>query len=406
MARHNLSTVIGFEVRRTLKKRSFWLATILVPVVLAVVFALVFVSNSSTSDSVDAQKDAKFTFSYTDDSGKVNPDIVQKLGGTLADDADKAIADVKSGTLDAYFAYPADPIKQSVKVYAVDKGIFANGKYDSVATQVLQLSAEQAIGSSELTALAKGQVAVDTTTYKDGTKSGGFLGLIPPLLFLVIFYVVILLLGNQMLSSTLEEKESRVTEMILTTVNPTTLIVGKVFALFIVGIVQMLVFLLPVLIAVTFFGSALGLPNLDLSTLELDPQRMNVGALLLLGGFTLFTGTLVAIGAVMPTAKDAGGWFGALIALIFVPFYTVSLVVSDPNALIVQVFTYFPFSAPVTAMLRNAFGTLNLLEASIVIVELFGLGIIVIRIAVQLFQYGSIEYSRKVSLRTALARRK
>jgi ABC-2 type transport system permease protein len=313
---------------------------------------------------------------------------------------------VKSGDLDAYFAYPADPVKESVKVYAVDKGIFANGKYDSVATLILQLSAEQQIGSSDLTALAKGQVTVDTTTYKDGTKSGGFLGLIPPLLFLVIFYVVILLLGNQMLSSTLEEKESRVTEMILTTVNPTTLIVGKVFALFIVGIVQMLVFLLPVLIAVTFFGSALGLPNLDFSTLELDPQRMIVGALLLLGGFTLFTGTLVAIGAVMPTAKDAGGWFGALIALIFVPFYTVSLVVSDPNALIVQVFTYFPFSAPVTAMLRNAFGTLSLLEATIVIVELFGLGIIVIRIAVQLFQYGSIEYSRKVSLRTALARRK
>ena len=49
-----------------------------------------------------------------------------------------------------------------------------------------------------------------------------------------------------MLNSTLEEKENRVTEMILTTLNPTTLITGKVIALFAVGLVQMLVFLSPI----------------------------------------------------------------------------------------------------------------------------------------------------------------
>ena len=57
-------------------------------------------------------------------------------------------------------------------------------------------------------------------------------------MFLVIFYVSIILLSNQMLNSTLEEKENRVTEMILTTLNPTTLIIGKIIALFMVGLVQ------------------------------------------------------------------------------------------------------------------------------------------------------------------------
>ncbi len=92
--------------------------------------------------------------------------------------------------------------------------------------------------------------------------------------------------------------------------------------------------------------------------------------LILLGGFSLFTGTLVAIGAVMPTAKDAGPIFGVLMILIFIPFYTVTLVVCDPNASIVEVFTFFPYSAPVTALLRNAFGTLPLWQAIFVIVEL------------------------------------
>jgi ABC-2 type transport system permease protein len=206
-----------------------------------------------------------------------------------------------------------------------------------------------------------------------------------------------------MLSSTLEEKENRVTEMILTTVNATTLIIGKIISLFIVGLVQMVVFVLPVIVGYIFFRSSLNWPNLDLSALVFDPARMTIGALLLLGGFTLFTGALVAIGATMPTAKEAGVFFGAMMALIFVPFYIISLIVSDPRAPIVQTFTYFPFSAPITGMMRNAFGSLSMWEAVLVVSELFASGFLVLRLAVRLFQYGSIEYTKKMSLRTVLS---
>jgi ABC-2 type transport system permease protein len=83
---------------------------------------------------------------------------------------------------------------------------------------------------------------------------------------------------------------------------------------------------------------------------------------------------------------------------MFVPFYAVSLIVSDPHAPIVQIFTYFPLSAPVTAMLRNGFGTVSPLESVIVIAELFITGVLVLRLAVHLFRYGSIEYSNKLSI--------
>jgi len=207
-----------------------------------------------------------------------------------------------------------------------------------------------------------------------------------------------------MLNSTLEEKENRVTEMILTTMNPTTLIVGKVVSLFLVGLVQMSAFAVPVVVGYVFVRQNLNLPNLDLSHLSLDPQAMIVGFLLLVGGFLLFTGTLVAIGAVVPTVKEAGAFFAPMVIMIFIPFYVVSLIVSDPHAVIVEVMTYFPYTAPVTAMLRNGLGTLSLLESSIVLVELFGLGFLALRVAVRLFRYGSISYSSKLSLRTALHR--
>jgi len=397
-ARHNLGTVIGFEFTRTVKKRRFWIATLAIPVVMAIVIGLMVLSYSSTSATEDAQKSAPLSFTYTDASGLITPSIAAAMGGHEVTDPARALQDVKDGTSEAYFAYPTDPATEPVQVYGTDVGVFDNGKYDAVATQLLTVSAQAAIGSPQLTAAASGEITTESQTFTNGQASGGFGAVIPPLMFLVIFYVSLILLSSQMLNSTLEEKENRVTEMILTTLNPTTLIIGKVTALFLVGLLQILVFLTPIVTGYLLFRDRLALPEVDLSTLTFEPGTMLVGALLLAGGFTVFTSVLVAIGAIMPTAKDAGTIFGPLMMLIFVPFYAISLIISDPHAPIVQAFTYFPLSAPVTAMLRNAFGTLTTVEAIIVIAELFILGLLILRLAVHLFRYGSIHYSGKLSI--------
>jgi ABC-2 type transport system permease protein len=406
MARHNLSTVVRFEFLRTVSRRRFWIATLVVPVVLVIVALLVSVSNSSTSATADAQKNARFTFAYTDASGIVDPAAAQRIGGrAAASDAD-GIAAVKSGHLDAFFAYPAHPAVETTRVYGADKGLFTNGRYSSVAEQLLRLSATERIGSPQLSGIASGGITTTTTTYQNGREAGGFGAVLPALLYLVLFYILIVLLGNQMLGSLLEEKENRVTEMILTTINPNDLILGKVISLFLIGLVQVLVFAVPMAIGYAFFRTSLTIPDLGLNGLQLDPQRMIVGALLLLGGFALFVGTLVALGAAMPTVKDAGPVFGGLMVLIFVPFYIITLIVSDPSAPLVQLFTWFPYSAPITALLRNAFGTLPLWQGLLVVAELFVLAAIVLRVAAQIFRYGAIEYSRKVNIRTALSPRR
>ncbi|WP_324642408.1 ABC transporter permease [Pseudarthrobacter sp. LT1] len=404
MAQHNLGTVVAFEFVRTIKKRGFAIATLAIPILLIVVFALVFASNASSKDSAEAQKSAKFSFTYSDASGIIKSPGAKVAGGTYTNDPAAAIEAVKNGTSEAYFEYPADPTSEPVKVYGADKGMFENGKYEAVAKQLLAASAQYQVGSPQLTAAQTGTAKFDSETFKDGKVAAGVGGVIPPMLFLVVFYISMILLSNQMLNSTLEEKENRVTEMILTTLNPTTLITGKIISLFAVGLVQILVFLAPVGLAYLFFRDSLALPALSLSSLVFEPGPMITGALLLLGGFTVFTGTLVAIGAIMPTAKEAGTIFGPLMAMMFIPFYIFSLVISNPEALIVQIFTYFPLTAPVTALLRNAFGTLSPIEAGVVIVELFVVGIAILRLAVHLFRYGSIEYGRKLNIAATFRR--
>ena len=402
MAQHNLGTVIGFEFIRTVTKRRFWIGTLSVPVIMAVVFGLIFLSNTTTDTASQAQSSAEFTLSYTDASGLITPQDAALFGARPAESAAAGIQAVQSGALEAYFDFPARPDTEVVHVYGADKGIFENGKYAAVAQAMLTHAVEQKIGSAELSTLATGKAQIETVTYDGTQESGGLGSVIPPLVFLVIFYGLIVLLAGQMLNSTLEEKENRVTEMILTTLKPTTLIAGKVIALFAIGLVQMIVFLSPILIARLLLPEQLNPAALDLPPLIFDPARMTIGFLILFGGFALFTTTLVAIGAVMPTAKEAGNVLGVMMALIFVPFYAVALVVSDPHSVIVQIFTYFPFSAPVTALLRNGFGSLNPLEAGIVILILFVGATVMLRIAVRLFQYGSISYTSKVNIRTAL----
>ncbi len=405
MARHNLGTVVHFEFTRTVKKRRFWIATLAIPVLLGIVFALIFASSTSTQSLTDAQKDQTLEFTYSDASKLIDPALAKAMGGEVEKNPSTAADRVRTGSLHAYFAFPSTLLDEPVLVFGADQGIFKNGSYDAVAKQLVVLSAQKQVGSAELAAAVQGNFSTDLQTFKDGQPSGGLATVVPPLLFLVLFYVVIILLANQMLASTLEEKENRVTEMILTTLNPTTLVVGKVISLFLVGAVQSVVFAAPMVLGYIFFREQLAMPEFDISELQFQFLPMMVGALLFIGGFILFTGVLVGIGAVMPTARDASAVFAPVMIMMFIPFYIVTMVVSDPGAMIVQIFTFFPFTAPITAMLRNAFGSLNGVSAAIVIAELFVFGVLALRLAVHLFRYGSIEYSRKLSLRTAFARK-
>lgn len=403
MAQHNLGTVVSFEFFRTITKKRFWAGTLSVPLIMAVVFGLIYISNTSTASAADAQENAQFSIAYTDASGLITPEQAAAFKAEKAASADAGIEAVKAGTVDAYFDFPADPATDAVTVYGADEGLFENNKYSAVAQAMLTQAVNARIGSAELSTLAAGDATIDVKTYRGDVESGGFNAALPPLAFLVIFYALIILLAGQMLSSTLEEKENRVTEMILTTLKPTTLISGKVLALFAVGAVQMAVFASPFVIGYLFFREQVSIPDFDLTTLVFEPVPMIIGFLLLVGGFALFTTTLVAIGAVMPTAKEAGNFMGVMMALIFVPFYAISLIFSNPQALIVQVFTYFPFSSPVTAMLRNGLGSLSTIEATIVIAILFIGSVAMFFLAVRLFQYGSISYTSKVNIKTALS---
>lgn len=402
---HNLGTVFNFEVVRTLKKKSFWITALSFPIIIGLVAAIIFFSNKATDEAVGDTSKQQFSLAVTDDSKLVPKSTLSQIKAKSVESKSAGIKAVQEGKLDAYFYYPSDISKQGVEVYAKDVGLFDNGRYQATAEAVLSQSIAGKV-DPQITAILQDKVAFSSTTYKEGEVYNGFAQLIAPGLFLVLFYILIAMFGNQMLTSTTEEKENRVIEMILTTIKARTLIIGKILSLIVLAFIQGIIILIPTIIGYLLLKDVLAIPSVDLSNIPLDPLRIGIGAALFAASFMLFTGLLVAIGAAVPTAKEAGGFFGVVMILLFGPLYAVSLFVSAPESPLVTFLSLFPFTAPIPLMLRNAVGNLSTTDALLGIIILSITAAIVMAIAIRLFRYGALEYSKALSLSTILQRKK
>ena len=400
---HNLSTVITFEVIRVLKKKSFWAMVFGFPIMIGAVFGIVFLSNNATRDAADKLKEQTFSIAITDDSHLLSPQITSAFHAKMTT-KEAGISAVKNGTVDAYFYYPADVSAHHIEIYGKNVGLFENGRYSSVALALLSQSVQNTV-SPQIRTVLQNAAASDTTIYRDGRAYDPFKEMILPGIFLVLFYVLMSFFAGQALTSTTEEKENRVIEMILTTIEARTLIIGKIISLIILMLIQGVLVVAPVLIGYLLFRDQLNLPNIDLSGLPVDWARIGIAAVIFILSFAFFTGVLVLIGATMPTAREANQFMGFVMIALYGPLYAVSLFISMPDAPIVRFLSLFPLTSPIPLLMRNAAGNLQPWEIAAGALILLISSIFVLILAVRVFRFGALEYSRKVSLKEMFARR-
>ena len=402
---HNLGTVFKFETIRVLKKPTFWLMALGFPLMFAVLYGIVFWSQITTMQAAKELEKQEFSLAVTDDSKLVRPELLMAAKTKTVESKEAGINEVKNGKIDAYIYFPKDISKQKVEVYGKDVGLFQNGKYGAVAQSLLSQSVASSVSQAQV-AILQNKVQLSSTTYLDGKEHGGINEMIAPGLFLVIFFMLVTFFGNQMLTSSTEEKENRTVEMLLTMVKTDTLITGKILSLMVLALIQMLVIVLPVAAGYLAFGSKLQLPNMDLSLLVFDPVRIGLALVIFLASFMMFTGMLVTLGAMMPTAKEASQWFGLVIMLIFGPFYGITAFVSFPDSPFVKFLSLFPFTAPIPLLLRNAVGNLPAWEGLLGVALLIVAAVFVLWLAVRVFRYGAMSYDSKLSLSALRMKRK
>jgi len=405
-----MGNIINFEVFRALKKKSFWIASITPLVFILLVLGIEYFSTKSATNNAAQQEQA---FSATakigefDDSGLISQQLVAAQHITVEQNKDAGIAAVKSGTLDAFFYYPKDPTTMSIEVYAADTGISLSPPYNAAASQLLHQSVVSDVSAAakndQAVQILEKSPAVTATTYKNGVESEGLASVIAPGIFAIAFLVLYVLLASFMISSTAGEKENRTAEMLLTSIKARTLIAGKIISVFILGVVQLVTLAVPLLAVLLLFPQQIGLPaGMTLASIPLNVAPILFGALFFVAGLLMFTGLLVGFGAMFPSATEASRFLGVAIISAFLPIYAFQNVVNSPHTLVVTIFTYFPLTAPLTALLRNAVGSFSIGEALGSLAVIIAGAIVAVWFAVRAFRYGAMEYGRRVGIKELL----
>lgn len=400
-----LRSVIRHEYLTIVKQPSFWIVMIAIPAVIAAVFFLVFLGNSSSESRIKEVTENLKNVAMVDQSGLLNKDVIQsaELKLSPASDIDSLKEEVRTGEREALVVYPENLEKtRTYSLYLSSNDLTQLSSVSSLADSLLQTSLFLPLGSAEVIALAQQGASSDVTIYKDGEVSGGFNEYIAPGIFVVLFYIIFAFSVGYMLTSVSEEKENRSMEMVLTYVKPKTLIIGKLLAVSLVTLTQIAFFGLMGLIGLLIanqMGNAITLPlGLDLTKITLDPLTVFFGAAFLVVGFLMYAGFMTATAAAAPSSKEANSFSTVFFIGAFVPFYFVTLLATDPENPIVRFLTFFPLTSPVVTLIRNTVGNLGAAEGWLALAVMTFFMVVSIWIAIRAFKLGALEFSQTINL--------
>lgn len=161
--------------------------------------------------------------------------------------------------------------------------------------------------------------------------------------------------GFTVLTGVVEEKQSRVVEVVLSTVRPRDLLMGKVLGIGILGLIQLVVFVLAALAAAAMTGSV----ELPATT----PGAVAMLALWFILGYTLYSTALGFLGALASRMEEASNASTPVTIVAMVSYFIgIFAVTSDPDGTVAVVASFIPPAAPFIVPLRAAFDAITPLE--------------------------------------------
>ena len=404
--------VIRFEIVRSLKKPSFWIAAILIPVGFALYIAFASFSGYNAEEAISKATDTSDSkLAILDESGYIKvPEFVnskgEKQSAELVVSKDEGIENVKNKTYDIFYYIPSNFAEtKKVEAYTKPEKSSLISDYSSPIKLMLNSTAMANIDPIDLLVIT-GQINVDTTTFdnKDDhviDSSERIQSIIGPAIGLACFYILMIVLGQRLTAAMVEEKENRISELILTSVKPAQLMFGKVVSLMVVGIIQLLVLVLPILALYKIAQGANIFPeNFNIS---LDVMSILQYLLFLIVSYFLFTAMSLFIGVISPTAKDANSYSSFMVIMVILPVFFISALMVEPTALS-YFLSYFPPSAPIAIMLRAVFGNLQAWEYWVGLAEIALVGALVVKLDSHIFRKNAIEFTSKINFKNLLSK--
>jgi|TARA_B110000967_G_C18858665_1_gene548651 ABC-2 type transport system permease protein len=252
---------------------------------------------------------------------------------------------------------------------------------------------------------------------EETTKIDSGMKVIFGLILGLLLYMFVFIYGSMILRSVLEEKTSRIVEIIISSVKPTQLMLGKIIGTSLVAFTQIFIWIALSLAISTLASSFMGVSSSELNSVDLNDAQVasvldsaltaifNLPLLNILIAFILFFisglflyGSLfAAVGAAVDSETDANQFMLPLSMPLIIGLYVGMFTVQeDPSGTIPTIFSHIPFTSPIVMMMRIPYGVPiyeQIISLSILIATFFG----TVWFAAKIYRVGILMYGQKPS---------
>lgn len=362
--------VIRREFMQRVKTKWFLLSTLGLPALMVGLFVLVGVFIASSQDTEE-----DVAIGIIDPSGLVGDLLVEELLGdsilaSRARDLDGASEQAAREALaesgyDHFFMLPPNVVSgegdddEDAQIFALDNVLpstqraLRNGLRRALLRARLGEAGIEDVDAEALLKTVSIHVIVVTET-GEGRSQDAFQAISFVIAFM--FYMVLLIYGQMIIRSIIEEKASCIVEIMVSSLRPWELMLGKIVGVGAVGLAQLGVWAIVVsfgaLFGLTAGAAALTDAGIDMSEFSVPIVTIVLVLLFLVLGYLLFAGMFAAAGATISTEADAQQAALPVTMLIIVPFIAVQGIITSPNALWGVVMSIVPFFSPLVMTSR------------------------------------------------------
>ena len=252
---------------------------------------------------------------------------------------------------------------------------------------------------------------------EESTKIDGLLKMAFGFLLGMLLYMFVFVYGSMILRSVLEEKTSRIVEIIISSVKPTQLMMGKIIGTSLVAFTQIFIWIALTLIISTLVSSIFGVSTSDFNSLDVSDTQVNSGiqiffsalfnlpllniliafVFFFISGLFLYGSLFAAIGAAVDSETDANQFMLPVGMPLIIGLYVGILTVSeDPSGTIPTIFSHIPFTSPIVMMMRIPYGV-PVYEQIISLLILIATFFAAVWFAAKIYRVGILMYGQKPS---------
>jgi len=210
----------------------------------------------------------------------------------------------------------------------------------------------------------------------------------------LLFYSLIITSASLMMNNVAKEKENRVMEILMSSIQPKQLLTGKILGLGLVGLLQLGVWLGSAFLLLRLFGTTLDIPP------ELQPSPIVLvwSVIFFVLGYLVYAILMAGVGALVPNLKEATQATFVIIFPMLIPLFLIGVIINQPNSILPVILSLFPFTAPNTIMTRITATTVPLWQILLSIGLLLITAFILIRAVAGMFKAQLLLTGKKFSI--------